>query len=570
MSIGCGEKEPTPQARPVPQPPAIAFRDVTSQAGIVFRHENGASGNKYMPEAMGSGVAFLDHDGDGWLDVFLVNSSRLPGYQGRSPIHPALYRNQQDGTFIEVTREAGLAQETYGMGIASADYDNDGDVDIYLTALGKNRLYRNQGDGTFEEVGDALGVSHAAWSTSAAWLDYDGDGWLDLFVGNYVAWSPEDDKYCSHTRGVKSYCTPEIYDGATNVLYRNRGDGTFADVTREVGIFTPSSKALGVAVWDYDADGWMDIAVTNDTEPDQLFHNNGDGTFTEIGMRAGMALDETGQTRAGMGIDNADFENSGRAGILIGNFSLEALGLYTQEQPMLFTDVAFQRGVGQPSLQTLSFGLFFFDFDLDGWKDIFVANGHIDDEVNSYQTNIRYAQPPHLFWNSRDGRFHDVSTSADLSTRSLVARGAAWGDYDNDGDPDILISTNNGAAHLWRNESPRPRPRPHADHHWLRIMLRGTQSNRDGLGTRVVVTTQEFSQLDYKRSGSSYLSSSDPRLLFGLGQATKALVEVTWPSGTTQVFRDVPADHTVLITEGEDEPVLNRNTSGEPDPASDP
>lgn len=543
LLVGCGEKKPAPVARFAGQPPAVVFQDVTHQAGIDFRHVSGASGKKYMPETMGSGSAFLDYDGDGWLDIFLVNSSRLPGYQDQTPIHPALYRSNRDGTFEEVTQEAGLAQENYGMGVACADYDNDGDTDIYLTSLSKNRLYRNQGDGTFLELGEEAGVAYPGWSSSAAWLDYDGDGWLDLFVCNYVVWSPEIDKYCSHTPGVKSYCTPEVYDGISPVLYRNEGNGTFVDVTQETGIFTPSSKALGVSVWDYDGDGWMDIAVANDTEPDQLFHNIGDGTFAEMGRQAGMALDETGQTRGGMGIDTGDFENSGKGSILISNFSLEALGLYIQENPMLFVDAAYQRGIGQPSLQTLGFGLFFFDFDLDGWKDIFVANGHIDDEVESYQTNIRYAEPAHLFWNSRDGRFRDVSSSADLLTRPLVARGAAWGDYDNDGDPDILISTNNGPAYLWRNESSR------LNHHWLRIVPQGRRSNRDAIGTGIVIKTEQFSQLDYKRSGSSYLSSGDPRLLFGLRQATQAQVEVTWPSGAAQVFRDIPADRTVFITE---------------------
>ncbi len=550
LTMGCSEGESAAGGLSALQPPTIVFHDVTQEAGIDFHHVNGASGRKYMPETMGSGAAFLDYDGDGWLDVFLVNSGRLPGYPDSARAYPALYRNRQDGTFVETTLEAGMAREHYGMGAAFADYDNDGDVDIYLTALGENRLYRNEGDGTFQEVGDEAGVAHPAWSSSAAWLDYDGDGWLDLFVGNYVDWSPEIDKYCSHAPGVKSYCTPEVYDGTTNILYRNNGDGTFADVTQEAGVFSASSKALGVAVWDYDGDGWMDIAVANDTEPDQLFHNNGDGTFSEMGMQAGIALDENGRTRGGMGIDNADFENSGTAGILISNFSLEALGLYTQVGSMLFIDNAFQLGVGQPSIRTLGFGLFFFDFDLDGWKDIFVANGHIDDEVERYQTNVSYAEPAQLFWNSRDGHFRDVSADADLLARPMVARGAAWGDYDNDGDPDILIATNGGPAHLWRNDGPR------ADHHWLRIILRGTQSNRDGLGTRVVVTAGALRQLDYRRSGSSYLSGSDPRLLFGLGRATEALVEVVWPSGIEQAFTSVPADRTVLITEGEDQPVI--------------
>ena len=545
----CGQGKP---ASP-PQPPTtIVFRDVTRQAGFAFRHIHGGSGRKYMPETMGSGVAFLDYDGDGWLDVFLVNGAPLPGYSDPQPLYPALYRNKGDGTFEEVTAQAGLAEQNYGMGVSCADYDNDGDVDIYLTALGRNRLSRNRGDGTFDEIGELAGVAHRGWGTSAAWLDYDRDGWLDLFVGNYVSWTPGSDKYCSHAPGVKSYCTPQVYNGATSVLYRNRGDGTFADVTRPAGILTPSAKALGVAVWDYDGDGWPDIAVANDTEPDQLFRNNGDGTFTEIGIRAGMALDERGQAKGGMGIDNADIENTGQAAILISNYSLEALGLYRQTGPLLFTDVAFQRGVGEPSVEAVGFGLFFFDFDLDGWKDIFVANGHVDDEVDRYQTSIRYAQPAHLFWNTGGGQFRDVSGDADLLTRPLVARGAAWGDYDNDGDPDILLSTNNGPAYLWRNDTES------ADHHWLRIILRGTQSNRDAMGTKLVVKAGGLTQVDYRRSGSSYLSCSDPRLLFGLGRATEARLEVTWPSGRTQHFGGLLADRTLLITEGQDEAVVLR------------
>ncbi|MFQ5680175.1 MAG: CRTAC1 family protein [Gemmatimonadota bacterium] len=544
-SAGCGGGDSDAPGRAPGGAPAAAFRDVTREAGIEFRHIHGGSGEKYMPETMGSGAAFLDFDGDGWLDVFLVNGGRLPGYRDPSPIHPALYRNRGDGTFVDATREAGLAEENYGMGVACADYDNDGDTDLYLTALGKNRLYRNAGDGTFREVGEAAGVADPAWGTSAAWLDYDGDGWLDLLLANYVVWSPETDRYCSHAPGVKSYCTPQVYRGTTGVLYRNARDGSFVDVTQEAGLYAPSAKALGVAVWDYDGDGWMDIAVANDTEPDQLFLNNGNGTFREVGRQTGMALDETGKARGGMGIDVADIDHSGRAAILVANFSLEALGFYTQTAPLLFTDRAFQLGVGEPSLQTLGFGLFFFDFDLDGWKDILVANGHIDDEVERYQTNIRYAEPAHLFWNSADGGFRDLAAEAGAPSRPLVARGAAWGDYDNDGDPDVLISTNNGPAHLWRNDTAR------GDHRWLRVVLRGTAGNRDGLGARVVVTTDQFSQVDYRRSGSSYLSCSDPRLLFGLGRAARASVEVTWPSGVRQSFSDVAADHTIVITEGE-------------------
>ncbi|MFQ5690731.1 MAG: CRTAC1 family protein [Gemmatimonadota bacterium] len=545
--LACGGAEAGVRKPARAEPPRILLRDVTREAGIDFRHVHGGSGKKYMPETMGSGVAFLDYDGDGWLDIFLVNSGRLPGYEGPSPIQPTLYRNQRDGTFVEVTRQAGLAEENYGMGVAIADYDNDGDPDIYLTSLGKNRLYRNEGDGTFREVGDEAGVSNPEWSTSAAWLDYDGDGWLDLFVANYVVWSPETDAFCGHAPGAKSYCTPKVYTGAASTLYRNAGDGTFVDVTKEAGVYAPSSKALGVAVWDYDGNGWPDVAVANDTEPDQLFLNNGNGTFREVGRQTGMALDESGKARGGMGIDNADIDHSGRAAILISNYALEALGLYTMTGRMLFTDNAFPLGVGEPSKNAVGFGLFFFDLDLDGWKDIFVANGHVEDDVEMYQTTIRYAQPAHLFWNSRDGRFLDVSSSADLLERPMVARGAAWGDYDNDGDPDILISTNNGPAYLWRNETPRK------DHHWLRLALEGTSSNREGLGTKVVIHTGEFTQLDYRRSGSSYLSSSDPRLLFGLGGATEASIEITWPSGHEQVFRGVPADRTVLIVEGEEE-----------------
>jgi hypothetical protein len=364
--------------------PGPAFTDVTAAAGIKFRHNNGAFGKKLLPETLGSGCAFLDFDNDGWQDILLINSKNWPGRTG-APSFPALYRNNQNGTFSDVTRQAGLAVELYAFGVAAADYDNDGHTDIYITALGPNRLFRNLGNGRFADVTTRAKVGDPGFSTSAMWFDYDRDGRLDLFVANYVEWSIEKDLFCTLDGKSKSYCTPESYKGQSSSLYRNKGDGSFEDVTRAAGLHDPSAKALGIALIDFDADGLPDIFVANDTQPNRLYRNKGNGTFADVGMTAGVAFNEAGVARAGMGVDAADYDRSGRQSLVIGNFSNEMMALYSNEGNGLFIDEAPTSTIGRVSLLTLTFACFFFDFDLDGLLDIFALNGHVADDISRVQ-----------------------------------------------------------------------------------------------------------------------------------------------------------------------------------------
>ena len=384
---------------------SVTFSDATGAAGIDFTHTTGAFGEKYLPETLGSGAVWIDADGDGWQDLFLVNSSNWPGQGTATP--SAFYRNDADGTFSDVTAAAGLDEPIYGIGGAAADYDNDGDVDLYVTALGTNRLYRNRGDGTFEDATAVAGVGDPGFSTSAIWWDYDADGETDLFVANYVEWSVETDLFCTLDGSTKSYCTPESYTGQSGTLYRNRGDGTFEDVTAAAGVSTPTSKGLGVAMLDADADGWMDLFVANDTEPDQLFRNRGDGSFEDIGVIAGVAYSETGVARAGMGVDAADYDDSGLPSLVVGHFSNEMMALFHNEGG-LFLDEAPRSALGRATLLTLTFGCFFFDADLDGRLDIFAANGHVADDVERLQSRVTHAQAPQLFHNTGGGRFAEV------------------------------------------------------------------------------------------------------------------------------------------------------------------
>jgi hypothetical protein len=526
------------------------FTDATAAAGIRFRHESGAFGKKYLPETMGSGVAFLDYDGDGRQDLLFVNGKRWPGRPG-SPSYPALYRNQGDGTFRDVTRAAGLAIEMYGLGVSVADYDNDGDPDVYLTALGPNRLFRNEGGGSFRDVTPKAGAGDPGFSTSAAFFDYDKDGRLDLFVCNYVEWSIEKDLTCTLNGRDKSYCTPESYKGQSSTLYRNRGDGTFEDVTVRAGLRDPSSKSLGVAVVDFDDDSWPDLFVANDTQPNKLYRNLGNGAFKDTATAAGVAFSEAGVARAGMGVDAGDYDDSGRPSLIVGNFSNESLGLYRNEGGGLFIDDAPLAGLAQSSLLTLSFGLFFFDYDLDGRLDVFVANGHVENEIQSVQPKVRYAQPPHLFHNLGGGRFRDVAPSAGAALRrALVARGAAYGDYDGDGDLDVAVSTNNGPAYLLRNDGAGPKGAP--ANAWLRVRTLGSVSNRDGIGAAVTLTLEDGRKLRRDvRSGSSYCSQSELPLTFGLGAGRVVpRLEVRWPSGRVDTLKDVAARRSLTVREG--------------------
>jgi hypothetical protein len=530
-----------------PAAPSIQYVDATSAAKIAFKHTSGAFGKKYLPETMGAGVAFLDFDNDGWPDVFLVNSKNWPGRPG-GPTTCALYRNNRDGSFTDVTRAAGLAVELYGMGVASADFDNDGWADLYVTALGGNRLFRNLGNGTFADVTAKAGVAGppGAFGTSAMFFDYDKDGKLDLFVANYVTWSIEKDLFCTLDGKTKSYCTPESYKGQSPILYRNKGDGTFEDVTQKAGLFNASSKALGVALLDFDGDGWPDLLVANDTQPNKLFHNNGNGTFTDVGVTAGIAFGETGVARAGMGVDAADYSGTGRPSVIIGNFSNEMIGLYHNEGNGLFVDEAPTSAVGQASLLTLAFAAFFFDYDLDGRLDIFAGNGHVADDISAVQPKVKYAQPPHVFRNVGDRKFEEVGPKLGPALqRPIVARGAAYADYDNDGDLDVLVATNNGPATLFRNEGGN-------QNRFLRVRTVGTKSNRDGIGARVTVTLANgLKPWRLVHTGSSYCSQSELSLTFGLGDQQRAeAIEVAWPSGLVDRIGPTTANQIVTVQEG--------------------
>ncbi len=522
----------------------IQFRDITQQAGIRFVHNTGAFGKKYLPETMGPGVAFLDYDNDGWPDIFLVNGADFPGH-ARQRSTPRLYHNNRDGTFADVTRKAGLAVEMYGLGAAVGDFDNDGHDDLFVTALGQSRLFRNNGNGTFTDATQEVGLGGIhEFSTSAAWVDYDKDGRLDLAVANYVQWSPETDLYCTLDGKTKSYCTPESYKGASVRLWHNRGDATFEDATQEAGLYEPTSKTLGIAILDYDKDGWPDLLFANDTQPNKLYRNNGDGRFTERGILAGVAFSEDGVARAGMGVDAADYDRSGYPSILISNFSNQMLALYHNEGTGLFVDEAPRSEVGRASLLTLGFACFFFDYDLDGWPDIFVANGHIDADIQRVQATVRYAEPPHLFRNLGKGKFAEVTKDMGKTFRTpRVARGAAYADVDNDGRPDLLMGSNGGPVSLFHNEG--------GSNAGLRIKLIGTKSNRDGIGAVVRVAAGSDAHSQMLRSGSSYLSASELVLTFGLGQHSKAdSIEIRWPGGQIDTLTNVGAGQTITVTEG--------------------
>ena len=525
--------------------PTISFRDITQQAGIRFVHNNAAFGKKYLPETMGPGVAFIDYDNDGWPDIFLVNGTDWPGHPSKHST-PKLYHNNHDGTFADVTHKAGLDIELFGMGVAVGDYDNDGFDDLFVTALGQNHLFHNNGNGTFTDVTQKAGLlGPNDFSTSAAWVDYDKDGKLDLVVANYVQWSIESDLYCTLDGKNKSYCTPESYKGTSVRLWHNRGDGTFEDVTQKAGLGDPTSKTLGIAVLDYDNDGWPDLLFSNDTQPNKLYRNNGNGTFTEKAVVAGVAFSEDGVARAGMGVDAADYDHSGSPSILITNFSNQMLSLYHNEGRGLFVDEAPRSEIGRASLLTLGFGCFFFDYDLDGWPDIFIANGHIDNDIERVQPNVKYAMPPHLFRNAGKGNFQEVTKSLGRSFGTpRVGRGAAYADINNDGRLDLLLSTNGGPAYLFLNEATG------AANKSLRVKLLGTKSNRDGIGAIVKISSGGTTQTQMLRSGSSYLSASELVLTFGLGQSDKVdTLEVRWPSGEIDRLSAIPAGQTISITE---------------------
>ncbi len=523
---------------------SIRLEDVTRQAGISFEHNSGAFGKKYLPETLGSGCAFFDYDNDGWLDILLVNSMDWPEHYRRRTT-TKLYRNNRNGTFTDVTHQAGLDIEMYGIAAAVGDYDNDGFADVYITCYGQNHLFHNNGNGTFTDVTKHARLEgYTGLSTSALWFDFNRDGHLDLCVANYVRWSPESDIYCSLDGLTKSYCTPEAYPGTTCWLFRNRGDGTFEDVTGKAGLHDPTSKSLGLTMIDYDLDGWPDLFIANDTQPNKLYHNNHDGTFSETAVLAGVAFSEDGVARAGMGTDAADYDNSGFPSLVVTNFSQQMVGLYRNEGHGFFIDEAPHSNVGQSSRLTLGFGCFFFDVDLDGRLDLLVANGHIDETITRVESHVSYAEPPHLFHNEGEGKFREVTGLVGRSfARPKVARGCAYGDYDNDGDLDVLVTTNHGPAYLYRNDG--------GSNHSIRFRTLGTKSNRDGIGTGIRIWTPDGMRGLTVKSGSSYLSQSDRSLTFGLGQFRGIeRAALSWPSGLKQELGKLEADRTYVVEEG--------------------
>jgi hypothetical protein len=531
---------------PLPEASAPGFRlvDVTDHAGLQFRHNNGAYGGKLLPETLGAGCAFLDYDADGWQDILLVNGMDWPGHK-RERSTLKLYRNNRDGTFTDVTRSAGLDVEMYGMGVAFGDYNNDGYADILITCVGQNRLFKNTGKGTFIDETKTSGLGgRQAFSTSALWFDFDRDGLLDLFVCNYAKWSPEHDVFCSLDGKQKSYCTPEAYRGETCWLFHNRGNGTFEDVTATSGIFDSSSKSLGVAMLDYDQDGWPDLLVANDTQSNKLYRNLRNGTFKDVAVDAGIAFSTEGKARAGMGVDVGDFDNSGKPGVAITNFDNEMIGLYRATGGGNYVDAAMQSGIGLASKDKLGFGCLFLDADLDGALDLAVVNGHIDDTVRNIR-NVGYAQAPQLFMNNGNGKFRDVA--ADLGDgfgQPKVGRGLAYGDFDHDGDLDLLMTCNHGPAYLYRNDQL-------AGNRSIRIQLVGTKSNRDAIGAAVQIFHGGTSQSRLVKGGSSYLSQSELPVTFGLGKRDKIdRLVIQWPSGKTEEYKDLASGRSCQCVEG--------------------
>jgi hypothetical protein len=528
------------------QPPAVTFSSVSDRVGINFKHENGASPEKYLPETMGSGAVIFDYNGDGWPDVFLVNSGSFVDPKVAAAAKHRLYRNNGNGTFTDVTAESGIEPFGFGMGACSADFDNDGWPDLYITGVGANKLYRNNGKGGFVDVTAKAGVGGTGfWSSSCAFGDVDNDGYVDLFVTNYIDFTVQNNKYCTGTENIRAYCHPNVYKSLPNILYHNNGDGTFTDVSKEAGIYRTDGNGLGVVFGDYDNDGLTDIYVANDSVPNFLFHNKGKGVFEEVGFWAGVAVGGEGKPLAGMGTDMGDINGDGLLDIIVTNLDRETHSLYRNLGKGLFANVTFESGVGQATLPFVGFGAAFMDYDNDSNLDLVIANGDIIDNVSLFRDNTSYPQRKLLLQNDGTGRFRDVGLSSGPGfVLKKVGRGLAVGDLDNDGDLDIVVNNNNQTADVIRNDGGN---RNNA----LLIRTIGSKSNRDGIGARLKLTVAGKTMMRYVKAGSSYQSQNDLRVHFGLGNAAQAdRLEILWPSGAVDVLEAVKANQIVTVTEG--------------------
>ena len=550
----------------------VRFTDVTRESGVSFHHINGASPDKHLVETMGSGGLFFDYDNDGWIDLFLVDGGSLADARVASQAKHRLYHNRGNGTFDDVSARSGIQHRDYGMGACAGDYDNDGWIDLYVTNFGPNVLYRNRGDGSFTDVTAAARVGEPRWSASCAFADLDKDGDLDLFVVNYVDADRSKTPYCGNAKlGQRFYCHPLNYPSLPNTLYRNDGHGVFTDVSDASGIGASRGNGLGLVVTDYDEDGWPDVFVANDSVANFLFRNTGKLRFAEAALGAGVAVATDGQARAGMGVDAGDYDGSGRQGIVVGNFTNESMALYRNEGSGLFTDEAPNSGIGKMSAQSLTFAVFFFDYDLDGLLDVFAANGHVSDDISVVQPNVKYAQAPHLFRNKGKKKFEEKTGQLGRALqRAIVGRGAAYGDFDNDGDLDLLITSNNGPARLLRNENAN-------QNDLLRVKLVGTRANRDGIGAKLMLKTAKEKLFNMVKTGSSYCSQSELPIVFGLGvpeEGKTLALEITWPGGGKDTLTDLKPNQSLTVQEGKGiiatAPIVFAKPSPTPTPTPQP
>ena len=548
MAVVAAPKLPTCAFSETSAAKQITYVDVTHPSGITFQHDNAASPEKYLIETMGAGCGWIDYNQDGLFDFYLVNGAPTNIYKPPRSLRSALYHNNGDGTFTDVTTLAGVGAEgLFGMGVAVGDYDNDGFPDLYVLGYNHCILYHNNGDGTFTDVTPHAGVANQGkWGSSAAWFDYDNDGRLDLVIANYVDWSPENNVWCGeHKEGERGYCHPDVYHGQTPTLYHNNGDGTFKDVSKSSGVGRNPGNGLGVVTFDYDNDGWQDIFIANDSMANFLFHNNRDGTFREVGYLAGVAVSSDGRAEAGMGTDAADTTGSGWQDLIVTHLDFEQARLYRNLHDGSFEDATFQARLGYATFHLSGFGARFMDYDNDGARDLFIANGHILDNIQRIHADVRYAEPKLMFRNTGRGIFENVSDKLGRDFQSPhVSRGAAVADFDNDGNLDILVNNNGQAPQLLRHNGGN-------NNHWLEIFLIGTKSNRDGVGARLKVVAGDLILYDQRKGGMSYQSAQDPRLHFGLGKRqTIDAIEIQWPSGMVTKLGHLPSNQVITVKEG--------------------